>query len=161
MVSAGLGPIVSISPESHPPFPRTKPRQAMAACRYVSISPESHPPFPLPLELAYPALPGMFQSRLSPIRPFHSRLKMGRTEVEMFQSRLSPIRPFHQMILIGSQWYADVSISPESHPPFPPFICKYSSASISAFQSRLSPIRPFHVIQEKGLLDQDWGFNLA
>src|SRR6266852_861030 len=110
---------VSISPESHPPFPRQKLGMVSLMIRHVSISPESHPPFPLTVCVrllyivlvsispeSHPPFPlaaefdtelglSVFQSRLSPIHPFHTTRHMTGACAKVFQSRLSPIHPFH------------------------------------------------------------------
>src|SRR5258708_8069974 len=66
--------------------------------------------------------------------------------VLMFQSRLSPIPPFHSSTLIVAPVLSTVSISPESHPPFPQVGTPVLWTSLLLFQSRLSPIHPFHNI---------------
>src|SRR6266849_4922414 len=86
---------VSISPESHPPFPRQKLGMVSLMIRHVSISPESHPPFPLAAEFDTELGLSVFQSRLSPIHPFHTTRHMTGACAKVFQSRLSPIHPFH------------------------------------------------------------------
>ena len=101
----------------------------------VSISPESHPPFPHLAERYMAAMNKMFQSRLSPIHPFHRYFLARSLHISTFQSRLSPIHPFHIIANTENYFNTIVSISPESHPPFPPREARgtqcYSQVSIS------------------------------
>jgi len=111
---------VSISPESHPPFPHRRSSRAISCRMGVSISPESHPPFPQQEAESRASRYSLFQSRLSPIHPFHAlnNFKNGSVSAQ-FQSRLSPIHPFHNGYAPMFPGIDCVSLSPVSHPPFP------------------------------------------